>query len=65
MPDKKEMDESRKFKIGLFLYTIIMLALIIVYHDFMITVTAIVVLAVFLFLHYAPRIVEQRQKKKK
>ena len=64
MSDKNEKTDQKKVILGLTIYGIILLALIIVYRDFMITATAIVVFIVFLVLHYAPRIREQREREK-
>jgi uncharacterized membrane protein YoaK (UPF0700 family) len=65
MQDQSEKTEVRKAMLGFTLFGIILLALMIVYRDLIITATAIFVFIVFLVMYYAPRIREQRDKKKK
>lgn len=64
MSDKNEKAEVRKAMLGFTLFGIVLLALIIVYRDWIITATAVFVFIVFLVMYYAPRIREQRAREK-
>ncbi len=65
MPDQSEKTEERKAILGFIVYGIILIAVIVVYRDFMITAAAVFVFVVFLVMHYAPRIRDRRERDRK
>ncbi len=59
----KKPDEQKLTLIGLILYGLIMLSLIIIYKDFLISVTAVVIMLVMLVQYIVPILRERRLNK--
>ncbi len=59
--DEKKVDENKTYVVTILVYALILAGVIYFYQDFLITVTAFVILGVLLFQYLVPR---AREKKK-
>ncbi len=60
---KSKPDNQQITVIALVLYGLIMLSLILIYHDLLITITAVTIMAVLLIQYFFPLIRERKQNK--
>ena len=60
---KSKPDNQQITVIALVLYGLIMLSLILIYHDLLITITAVTIMAVLLVQYFVPLIRERKKKK--
>jgi Flp pilus assembly protein TadB len=51
--------------IALIIYALIMFSLILIYRDLLITITAVIIMAVLLFQYFVPLVRERKEKKAK
>ena len=62
---KIKPDNRQLTIIGLILYALIMFSLILIYHDMLITITAVTIMAVLLFQYFVPLVRDRKEKKAK
>ena len=60
---KHKRDKHQITVIALILYGLIMLSLILIYHDLLITITAVTILGVLLIQYFVPLVREKKKQK--